>query len=248
MLASQTDASTRVVRVLVAISVIISAKSQAHSLIESFNYDTNYNTNNNNNQPKQTKSPFEFLEPRKSNPLLLGPSDCAPNLQNQLEHQTTYEYESTWYQNIEQLSAGAPNSSDSNTHDTPPNLTPVNPTANAWPFMLLTEWNQPTGTDIDECLDERACGRGAVCENLPGSFRCVCPAGFTGDPTVECIGKYRPSATQISQPFNWSCRWHYISMRDSSCPLAASTNRALASKPSSKRSIRVAVAEIGRRS
>lgn len=43
--------------------------------------------------------------------------------------------------------------------------------------------------DIDECLDERACGRGAVCENLPGSFRCVCPPGFTGDPTVECIGK-----------------------------------------------------------
>lgn len=43
--------------------------------------------------------------------------------------------------------------------------------------------------DIDECLDERACGRGASCENLPGSFRCSCPPGFTGDPMVECIGK-----------------------------------------------------------
>lgn len=43
--------------------------------------------------------------------------------------------------------------------------------------------------DIDECLDERACGRGAVCENLPGSFSCSCPPGFTGDPQVECIGK-----------------------------------------------------------
>jgi len=45
-------------------------------------------------------------------------------------------------------------------------------------------------TDIDECLDERSCGRGASCENLPGSFRCSCPPGFTGDPAVECIGKY----------------------------------------------------------
>lgn len=46
-----------------------------------------------------------------------------------------------------------------------------------------------TTTDIDECLDERACGKGAICENLPGSFKCSCPQGFTGDPTVECFGK-----------------------------------------------------------
>lgn len=44
--------------------------------------------------------------------------------------------------------------------------------------------------DIDECLDEQACGRGAVCENTPGSYRCSCPPGFTGDPSVECFGKY----------------------------------------------------------
>lgn len=50
-------------------------------------------------------------------------------------------------------------------------------------------------TDIDECLDERACGRGATCENLPGSFRCACPPGFTGDPSVECIGKHASLAT-----------------------------------------------------
>lgn len=43
--------------------------------------------------------------------------------------------------------------------------------------------------DIDECLDENVCGRGASCENLPGSFSCSCPPGFTGDPTKECIGK-----------------------------------------------------------
>jgi len=46
-----------------------------------------------------------------------------------------------------------------------------------------------TKTDIDECLDERACGKGAICENLPGSFKCSCPHGFTGDPAVECYGK-----------------------------------------------------------
>lgn len=52
---------------------------------------------------------------------------------------------------------------------------------------LENDW-QPS-TDIDECLDERACGKGALCENLPGSFKCTCPPGFTGDPSVECIGK-----------------------------------------------------------
>lgn len=51
------------------------------------------------------------------------------------------------------------------------------------------ERNQNVIVDIDECLDERACGRGATCENLPGSFSCSCPPGFTGDPQVECIGK-----------------------------------------------------------
>lgn len=47
----------------------------------------------------------------------------------------------------------------------------------------------PNHADIDECQDERACGRGATCDNLPGSFRCSCPAGFTGDPSLECFGK-----------------------------------------------------------
>lgn len=43
--------------------------------------------------------------------------------------------------------------------------------------------------DIDECLDKQSCGKDALCENLPGSFRCSCPSGYTGDPAVECIGK-----------------------------------------------------------
>lgn len=54
---------------------------------------------------------------------------------------------------------------------------------------LLLQRQNIVAADIDECLDERACGRGASCENLLGSFRCSCPPGFTGDPTVECIGK-----------------------------------------------------------
>lgn len=44
-------------------------------------------------------------------------------------------------------------------------------------------------TDVDECLDRQSCGKEAICENLPGSFRCSCPPGFTGDPAVECTGK-----------------------------------------------------------
>jgi hypothetical protein len=43
--------------------------------------------------------------------------------------------------------------------------------------------------DIDECLDPGCCGRGAICENTPGSHKCHCPLGFEGDPAVECWGK-----------------------------------------------------------
>jgi hypothetical protein len=43
--------------------------------------------------------------------------------------------------------------------------------------------------DIDECLNPSCCGRGAICENIPGSHTCHCPLGFEGDPAVECWGK-----------------------------------------------------------
>lgn len=41
--------------------------------------------------------------------------------------------------------------------------------------------------DVDECTQSPGlCGRG-VCENLPGSFRCVCPAGFRGSACEEDV-------------------------------------------------------------
>ncbi|KAB0396463.1 hypothetical protein E2I00_012107 [Balaenoptera physalus] len=41
--------------------------------------------------------------------------------------------------------------------------------------------------NVDECIQSPGlCGRG-VCENLPGSFHCVCPAGFRGSACEEDV-------------------------------------------------------------
>ncbi|PRD28291.1 UNVERIFIED_CONTAM: Adhesion G protein-coupled receptor E2 [Trichonephila clavipes] len=40
--------------------------------------------------------------------------------------------------------------------------------------------------NINECLDPAACGHGAQCENIPGSYKCFCPLGYDGDPFREC--------------------------------------------------------------
>lgn len=70
-------------------------------------------------------------------------------------------------------------------------------------------------TDIDECLDERACGRGAHCENLPGSFRCSCPAGFTGNPQLECIGKYLSiPCFALSFALSLRVKWYQIRLTE----------------------------------
>ncbi|MCP6606271.1 calcium-binding EGF-like domain-containing protein, partial [Klebsiella pneumoniae] len=43
--------------------------------------------------------------------------------------------------------------------------------------------------DIDECTEQRdhpACGLNAICKNLPGSYECLCPPGFNGNPFSLC--------------------------------------------------------------
>lgn len=49
-----------------------------------------------------------------------------------------------------------------------------------WHFFFL---------DKDECMtDNNICGFGR-CENLPGSYRCVCNRGYTyDDKTKKCVG------------------------------------------------------------
>ena len=36
-------------------------------------------------------------------------------------------------------------------------------------------------SDIDECLDRTSCGREALCQNAPGTFKCTCPNGLPFD-------------------------------------------------------------------
>ena len=44
--------------------------------------------------------------------------------------------------------------------------------------------------DLDECaLGVDNCTRNANCTNTPGSFFCTCEVGYSGDGTVECIGR-----------------------------------------------------------
>jgi hypothetical protein len=45
-------------------------------------------------------------------------------------------------------------------------------------------------SDIDECSRNDACGTGALCQNLPGSYKCECPEGSIPDPDpqTKCVG------------------------------------------------------------
>ena len=41
--------------------------------------------------------------------------------------------------------------------------------------------------DVNECLSgQNVCGINAFCKNLPGSYDCICPQGFSGNPFVSC--------------------------------------------------------------
>ena len=39
--------------------------------------------------------------------------------------------------------------------------------------------------DINECEKKTICHASATCSNVPGSFKCLCPAGLVGDPFVK---------------------------------------------------------------
>lgn len=49
--------------------------------------------------------------------------------------------------------------------------------------------------DINECDTAHGpagrCGLNAVCTNTPGDFSCQCPVGFSGNPAIQCVGKYK---------------------------------------------------------
>ncbi len=47
--------------------------------------------------------------------------------------------------------------------------------------------------DINECqIPSRPCRGNAQCENVPGSYRCTCPEGYTLAPTRKnCLGELR---------------------------------------------------------
>uniref|UniRef100_A0A8C3AMM8 Si:ch211-241f5.3 n=1 Tax=Cyclopterus lumpus TaxID=8103 RepID=A0A8C3AMM8_CYCLU len=47
-----------------------------------------------------------------------------------------------------------------------------------FPLSVILRCLLPARVDIDECLEENACDQNAACVNTPGSFHCVCNAGF----------------------------------------------------------------------
>ncbi|RWS29323.1 hypothetical protein B4U80_00125, partial [Leptotrombidium deliense] len=48
--------------------------------------------------------------------------------------------------------------------------------------------------DVDECT-KNPCGKFAICRNLPGSYECVCPHSFSGDPYHNCAAEGKEQVT-----------------------------------------------------
>lgn len=45
-------------------------------------------------------------------------------------------------------------------------------------------------TDIDECANDTVCGNHGFCDNMDGSFRCLCDQGFETSPSGwDCVGE-----------------------------------------------------------
>jgi hypothetical protein len=57
-------------------------------------------------------------------------------------------------------------------------------------IQALTEICYTFLSDINECNRNDACGAGALCQNIPGSYECECPEGSIPDPDpqTKCAG------------------------------------------------------------
>ncbi|KAK2714568.1 hypothetical protein QYM36_008952 [Artemia franciscana] len=83
--------------------------------------------------------------------------------------------------------------------------------------------------DLDECAKEdgATCGLNAVCINIPGSFDCQCPTGFSGNPFVECQACSVNGECKCQPPYQLiagSCllvNCHQNTTTDKPCPAGA---------------------------
>lgn len=65
--------------------------------------------------------------------------------------------------------------------------------------------------DVNECL-QNPCSNSVTCQNVPGSYTCVCNSGWTGQ---DCdIGKFIANSviwlTQVHE-FFWNCTFAVLS-------------------------------------
>lgn len=44
--------------------------------------------------------------------------------------------------------------------------------------------------DINECGRSSTCGINAKCLNVPGSYKCICPQGFSGKGHLFCESQF----------------------------------------------------------
>ncbi|TKR76985.1 hypothetical protein L596_018039 [Steinernema carpocapsae] len=79
--------------------------------------------------------------------------------------------------------------------------------------------------DVDECLEQAACGPHAQCENAPGSYHCICNSGFTAveggcvdlnecDEGVVCNGGNTSMCINTEGGFECRCREGYTGHPD----------------------------------